>query len=142
MVRAVRPECSGLDHDHPAMCRAVSWLESVQREDGGWGEDCATFEGAPPGQYHESLPSQTAWATLALMAAGRKDSPAVARGIAYLVSAQGEDGNGRRNPLNAVGFPKVFYLRYHGYRQFFPAHGAEPISQSRREHSGKVEYGF
>ncbi|WP_408869405.1 squalene--hopene cyclase [Candidatus Kirkpatrickella diaphorinae] len=133
---------AGLDHDHPAISRAVTWLESVQREDGGWGEDCATFEGAPPGRYHESLPSQTAWATLALMAAGRKDSPAVARGIASLVAAQGEDGEWQEKPFNAVGFPKVFYLRYHGYRQFFPLMALSRYRNLAASNSGKVEYGF
>jgi len=111
---------AGVEPHDPAVRRAVDWLLSVQRPDGGWGEDCASFEGAPPGRYKDSLPSQTAWAVLGLMAAGERDHDSVARGIAYLARTQDKDGEWQEEPYNAVGFPKVFYLRYHGYRMFFP----------------------
>ena len=75
---------AGIAHDDPAMPRAVDWLVSVQRDDGGWGEDEESYGDAPHGRYKESTPSQTAWAVLGLMAAGAADHPAVARGIAYL----------------------------------------------------------
>ena len=104
--------------------RAVEWLVSVQREDGGWGEDCATFEGAEPGRHDESLPSQTGWALLGLMAAQCREHPAVARGIAYLTATQDAQGEWQEQPYNAVGFPRVFYLRYHGYPAVLPADGA------------------
>ena len=111
---------AGLGPEDPAVRRAVDWLVSVQRDDGGWGEDCASFEGAAPGRYKEALPSQTAWALLGLMAAGQRDHPATQRGIASLLRTQDEHGEWQELPYNAVGFPKVFYLRYHGYRMFFP----------------------
>ena len=61
---------AGIPQDDPAVRRAVAWLLSVQREDGGWGEDEETYGDAPHGRYTESTPSQTAWAVLGLMAAG------------------------------------------------------------------------
>ena len=100
----------------------------VQREDGGWGEDEETYRGAPHGRYTESTPSQTAWALLGLMAAGEAEHPAVARGIDYLTATQCEDGGWHELPYNAVGFPRVFYLRYHGYRWYFPLLALAPVS--------------
>ena len=111
---------AGVAPDDPTVQRAVDWLASVQREDGGWGEDAESYADAPHGSYQESTPSQTAWALLGLMAAGAADHPAVARGIAYLMATQRDDGEWTELPYTAVGFPRVFYLRYHGYRAFFP----------------------
>ena len=118
------------------MRRAVDWLVSVQREDGGWGEDEETYGDAPHGRYKESTPSQTAWALLGLMAAGEVEHPAVARGIDYLTATQREDGEWDELPYTAVGFPRVFYLRYHGYRLVFPAAGAGALPQpAARQHA-------
>jgi squalene-hopene/tetraprenyl-beta-curcumene cyclase len=100
--------------------KAVDWLKARQREDGGWGEDCATYWTDRRGEAKASTPSQTAWATLALMAAGEVDSEAVATGIAYLLKAPRDGGQWQETYYNAVGFPKVFYLRYHGYSAYFP----------------------
>ena len=72
------------------------------------------------GEAPYSTASQTAWALLGLMAAGQVEHPAVARGVAYLINSQGGDGNWDEPWYTAVGFPRVFYLRYHGYRAFFP----------------------
>ena len=110
----------GVKHDDPTMRRAVDWLVSKQRPEGGWGEDCDSYDHAPPGEYKQSTPSQTAWALLGLMAAGEVNNPAVARGISYLVDTQKNNGEWEEKPYTAVGFAKVFYLRYHGYRLFFP----------------------
>ena len=129
-------------HDDPMIIRATDWLRSHQRADGGWGEDCASYEGAAPGEYKESLPSQTAWAVLGMMAAGLRDDPAVSRGIAFLGRTQGEDGEWAEEPYNAVGFPKVFYLRYHGYRQFFPLMALSRYRNLEVSNSGRVGYGF
>ena len=84
------------------------------------GESGASYGDAPHGQYKESTPSQTAWAVLGLMAAGETEHPSVTRGLEYLVATQGSDGEWQELPYTAVGFPRVFYLRYHGYRLFFP----------------------
>ncbi|MDO8608319.1 MAG: squalene--hopene cyclase [Phaeospirillum sp.] len=112
---------AGLAHDHPAMRKAVSWLLAKQREDGGWGEDGRSYwTDQPRGEATVSTPSQTAWALLGLMAAGETANPAVARGIDYLIRTRNGEGLWDEQHYTAVGFPRVFYLRYHGYRQFFP----------------------
>ncbi len=112
---------AGLPPDAPEMTKARDWLISIQNEDGGWGEDGTSYkldyrgyENAP------STASQTAWALIGLMAAGAADHPAVARGIDYLVGTQGTDGLWAEERYTATGFPRVFYLRYHGYPKFFP----------------------
>ncbi|HTR16723.1 MAG TPA: squalene--hopene cyclase [Acetobacteraceae bacterium] len=133
---------AGVTADDPAVRRAVEWLVSVQREDGGWGEDEESYADAPHGQFHESTPSQTAWALLGLMAAGEADHPAVARGIAYLGRTQRDDGEWDELPYTAVGFPRVFYLRYHGYRLFFPLLALSRYRNLRQGNSRQVAFGF
>jgi squalene-hopene/tetraprenyl-beta-curcumene cyclase len=112
---------AGLPSTDSRVQRAVQWLISIQNADGGWGEggesyklDYRGYEAAP------STASQTSWALLGLMAAGALDHPAVARGIAYLHATQREHGLWDETRFTATGFPRVFYLRYHGYRKFFP----------------------
>ena len=133
---------AGLPHDDPAIERAVAFLLATQRDDGGWGEDEETYAGAPPGRYKVSTPSHTAWALLGLMAAGRADHPAVARGIAWLAAAQQENGEWVEQPYNAVGFPRVFYLRYHGYKQYFPQLALARFKALRHRNQRRVAYGF
>jgi len=111
----------GIDSAAPEVQRAVDWLLSIQNADGGWGEDATSYKLDYHG--HEPAPStasQTAWALLGLMAGGAVDHPAVARGIAYLTNTQGADGLWAEARYTATGFPRVFYLRYHGYPKFFP----------------------
>jgi squalene-hopene/tetraprenyl-beta-curcumene cyclase len=112
---------AGLDAEAPSMRKAVDWLTSIQNSDGGWGEGGESYQL----DYHgyakaPSTPSQTAWALLGLMAAGQVDHPAVASGIDYLARTQGADGFWDEARFTATGFPRVFYLRYHGYAKFFP----------------------
>ncbi len=133
---------AGISHDDPAVVKAVEWLRSVQGADGGWGEGCESYEGGAHGTYGESLPSQTAWATLGLMAAGRRDDPAVAKGMAWLAEQQDENGEWQEDPYNAVGFPKVFYLRYHGYKQFFPLMALARYRNLESSNSRRVAFGF
>ena len=98
-----------------------NWLVSIQNSDGGWGEDGTSYKLDYRG--HEpaaSTSSQTAWALLGLMASGEIDHPAVARGVQYLSQTQAENGFWAEERFTATGFPRVFYLRYHGYRKFFP----------------------
>jgi squalene-hopene/tetraprenyl-beta-curcumene cyclase len=112
---------AGFEPHHPAIRRAVDWLRLRQRIDGGWGESGETYwpeRRAKP--LDTSTPSQTAWALLALMAAGERNSEAVRRGLDWLVHNQDMDGTWPESHFNAVGFPRVFYLRYHGYPLIFP----------------------
>jgi squalene-hopene/tetraprenyl-beta-curcumene cyclase len=133
---------AAIPQDDPMVRRAVDWLVEKQRPEGGWGEDCASYEGATPGEFTESLPSQTAWAVLGLMAAGEADHVAVVRGIDWLASQQKADGEWEEMPYNAVGFPRVFYLRYHGYRLFFPLMAMARFRNLRQGNSRQVAWGF
>jgi squalene-hopene/tetraprenyl-beta-curcumene cyclase len=112
---------AGVDRDAPQMRKAARWLASIQNADGGWGEDGASYKldyrGYEPAP---STASQTAWALLGLMATGDVDDPAVKRGIDYLLRTQGDDGFWAEQLFTATGFPRVFYLRYHGYPRYFP----------------------
>ncbi|HEY2891877.1 MAG TPA: squalene--hopene cyclase [Dongiaceae bacterium] len=112
---------AGVDHQAPSMRKAVEWLAAIQNADGGWGEDGDSYKLAYKGyEAAPSTASQTAWAVLALMAAGEVKHPSVARGIDYLLTQQGDDGVWNEDRFTATGFPRVFYLRYHGYAKFFP----------------------
>jgi squalene-hopene/tetraprenyl-beta-curcumene cyclase len=112
---------AGLDHQDPAIRKAVEWLATVQNPDGGWGEDAVSYRLDYRGyERSASTASQTAWALLALMAAGEVNHPAVARGIEYLKGTQTEKGLWDEQRYTGTGFPRVFYLRYHGYSKFFP----------------------
>jgi squalene-hopene/tetraprenyl-beta-curcumene cyclase len=133
---------AGIPPDDLAVRRAVDWLVSVQRDDGGWGEDEESYADAAHGRYKTSTPSQTAWALLGLMAVGAADHPAVARGIDHLMATQREDGEWTELPYTAVGFPRVFYLRYHGYRRYFPAMALARYRNVRHGNSQRVAFGF
>jgi squalene-hopene/tetraprenyl-beta-curcumene cyclase len=113
-------ESIGHDMRSPVVRRAVAWLERVQQVGGGWGETCRSYDDPSlAGQGHPTA-SQTAWALLALLAAGEADSPAVRRGIDYLLHTQQPDGNWHEEHFTGTGFPKVFYLKYHLYSLYFP----------------------
>ncbi|MDT8364149.1 MAG: squalene--hopene cyclase [Nitrosomonas sp.] len=110
-----------IDYHHAAVRRAVQWLKSVQRPDGGWGESNDSYlYPRLAGKMQESTSFQTAWALLGLMAAGDTDSQAVRNGINYLITIQQADGLWHELWFTAPGFPKVFYLKYHGYSKYFP----------------------
>ncbi|MEV7611799.1 squalene--hopene cyclase [Streptomyces sp. NPDC089799] len=112
---------AGIPGSHPAVRHAVAWLESVQNDDGGWGEDQRSYR--DPERWAgrgDSTPSQTAWALLALLAAGERDGKAVERGIGYLVDTQQEDGSWDEPHFTGTGFPWDFSINYHLYRQVFP----------------------
>ncbi len=110
------------DRHHISVQRAVKWLKSVQRNDGGWGETNDSYLDADlAGRFAEtSTAFQTAWAVLGLMAAGEVHSDSVRQGINYLLSHQSSDHLWEEPWFTAPGFPRVFYLRYHGYSKFFP----------------------
>lgn len=109
-----------VDPHSPAIRRAVSWLKRCQRGDGSWGEsNDSYFDPLLAGQDVCPGAAQTAWALLALMAAGEGCSDAVARGVDWLIRNQ-IDGTWHDPGFNAPGFPRVFYLKYHGYSLYFP----------------------
>ncbi len=103
----------------PHMQRATDWIKSVQNLDGGWGESCVSYAKNKYVQA-ESTPSQTAWALLALAAGGDRGSENLTRGVRYLVNTQKPDGTWDETLATGTGFPGVFYLSYHMYRQYFP----------------------
>jgi len=114
-------EKAGHRRDQAHIHRAVTWIKSVQRPDGGWGEDCDTyFYPERAGRGYASTPFHTAWSMLGLMAAGEVDSFQLRRGAEYLMRTQQADGLWKDEWFNAPGFPRVFYLKYHGYAKYFP----------------------
>ncbi len=134
---------AGVDPATPMVRRAVDWLVSKQRTDGGWGEDGASYvPGKPKGEGKESTPAQTAWALMGLMAAGELDHPAVARGVRFLMDARNDEGLWNEELYTAVGFPKVFYLRYHGYRRYFPLWALARYRNLRRSNTKAVVHGM
>ena len=112
--------------------RAGEWLRSIQNSDGGWGESCAAYD---EGTYVEapSAPSQTAWAILGLIAGGDTTSISVADGIEHLVGTQQEDGSWKEDLATGTGFPRVFYLSYHMYRNSFPLLALNTYLKAREE---------
>jgi squalene-hopene/tetraprenyl-beta-curcumene cyclase len=114
-------EEAGIGGEHEAVRRAAGWLKSVQRVDGGWGEGCDTyFELTKRGRGKRSTSFHTAWALLGLMSSGEVRSDSVRRGIDFLLRTQQSNGLWSDPEFNAPGFPRVFYLKYHGYDKYFP----------------------
>ena len=134
---------AGVAPESAVVRKAVDWLLRTQNPDGGWGEDGTSYkldyrgyEAAP------STPSQTAWALLGLMAAGEVEHAAVGRGIAYLAENQGADGLWSEQRYTATGFPRVFYLRYHGYPRFFPLWAMARYRNLKSGNSRVVSFGM
>ena len=133
----------GLDASSPMVRKAADWLIRIQNPDGGWGENCESYKLDYRGyEPHPSGASQTAWALLGLMAAGEADHPAVTRGVAWLKARQGDDGFWPEDHYTGGGFPRVFYLRYHGYSKFFPLWALARYRNLRRSNERRVAYGM
>ena len=127
--------------------RSIQWILSMQRIDGGWGESCESYWSTNENKinkinFNVSLPSQTAWALLALMAAGKHDSEAVARGIKYLIDTCKSNGDWHEEHFNAVGFPRVFFLRYHGYSLYFPLLALARYRNLKKNQPNQQVYGL
>jgi squalene-hopene/tetraprenyl-beta-curcumene cyclase len=132
-----------VDPQSPEIRKAVDWLVRIQNEDGGWGEDGSSYKLDYKGyEKAPSTPSQTAWAVLGLMAAGEVDHPAVARGIDYLKRTQNDKGLWDEARFTAVGFPRIFHLRYHGYAKFFPVWALARYRNLKNANSPSVAFGM
>ena len=110
----------GEDTRKPYIRKSIAWLISRQQDDGGWGEDCITYWPHRKNTVKASMPSQTAWAVLALIAVGEIEGGAIEKGISYLIKKRDKRLGWEDEYFNAVGFPRVFYLKYHGYSLYFP----------------------
>jgi squalene-hopene/tetraprenyl-beta-curcumene cyclase len=134
---------AGVAPSAPIVRKATDWLVAIQNADGGWGEGCDSYKldyhgyGAAP-----SASSQTAWALLGLMAAGETDHPAVERGIAWLAAHQDASGAWPEDAYTGGGFPRVFYLRYHGYSKIFPLWALARYRNLKRSNAGRVAFGM
>lgn len=138
---------AGLPHSHPAMRRAVAWLLERQNEDGGWGEDGMSYpaRGGTRPDASEAAPSsasQTAWGMLALMAAGEAGHEAVQRAADWLMERQTADGDWPEEDYTGTGFPRVFYLRYHGYRRIFPLWALARLRNLSASNTKRVSFGL
>ena len=117
--------------------RAAAWLRSVQNSDGGYGETCASYDDESQKALGLSTPSQTAWALIGLMAAGDQKEPCVERAVDFLLNRQNADGSWDEDEPTGTGFPRVFYLKYHLYRNSFPVYA---LGRYRNMLEGRSEY--
>ena len=113
-------ESMGVEHNEPYVQQAAEWLRMVQNPDGGWGETLGSYDDPNLRGIGPSTASQTSWAILGLLSAGDTRSDAVHRGIAWLLKSQRRDGSWWERPYTGTGFPKVFYLKYNMYAEYFP----------------------
>lgn len=123
----------GEDMQAPYVRRAVKWLLDHQQADGGWGETCKSYDDPSLRGTGKTTASQTAWAVHALVAAGEAAHPAVRRGVEWLLSRQNGDGTWTEDEYTGTGFPKVFYLKYHWYRIYFPLLALAEYRNHRRQ---------
>jgi squalene-hopene/tetraprenyl-beta-curcumene cyclase len=113
-------EAMGIDHHEPYVQQAAEWIRMVQNPDGGWGETCGSYDNSNTKGVGPSTPSQTAWAVMGLLAAADTRSESLARAVIYLLQTQKKDGSWDETWYTGTGFPRVFYLMYHMYRDYFP----------------------
>ena len=134
---------AGIAREQPMVARAIEWLNAIQNPDGGWGESCDSYALDRTGhQPAPSTASQTAWALLGLMAVGETKSAQVARGIEWLIAHQEPDGMWGQELYTGGGFPRVFYLRYHGYPRYFPLWALARFRNLDRANSDRTAWGM
>jgi squalene-hopene/tetraprenyl-beta-curcumene cyclase len=134
---------AGVDRSAPEIRKAVAWLLAIQNPDGGWGEDVTSYKLDYRGyEIGPSLASQTAWALLALLAAGEMENAAVENGIAFLMRTQNTNGLWSEDHYTGTGFPRVFYLRYHGYAKFFPLWALGRYRDMKASNTRSIRFGM
>ncbi|MEM7177523.1 MAG: squalene--hopene cyclase [Pseudomonadota bacterium] len=135
---------AGEDMSQPYIRKAVTWLKGRQQPDGGWGEGLESYEDWGAGFARNSTPSQTAWALLALMSAGEVESDAVTQGVDWLRQAPTDEDGPRwqEKHWTGTGFPKVFYLKYHGYPAFFPLWAMGRYDRLMESNDREVKWGI
>jgi squalene-hopene/tetraprenyl-beta-curcumene cyclase len=129
-------ETLGLQKDEHCQ-RAVSWLRAVQNSDGGFGESCSSYDDPQLKARQHSTASQTAWALIGLLAAGETTEPAVKQAVSYLLNQQRDNGAWPETAFTGTGFPRVFYLKYHLYRNVFPLYA---LARYRNLQEGAPEF--
>jgi len=138
-------EAIGMDHHEPCIQQAAEWLRMMQNPDGGWGETCGSYDDPNTKGVGPSTASQTAWAVMGLLAANDIRSDSLQRGIAYLLKTQRRDGSWDEAWYTGTGFPRVFYLMYYMYRQYFPLIAltayakASAVSQEEQLRTARIE---
>lgn len=110
----------GVSAQDPRIRAAAQWLKAHQQAEGGWGETALSYDRPELCGQGVATASQSAWALMGLMSAGEVHSDAVRRGVEYLLSTQQADGSWEEDEFTGTGFPRVFYLKYHLYRIYFP----------------------
>jgi squalene-hopene/tetraprenyl-beta-curcumene cyclase len=132
----------GEDPHEAYIQQGAEWLRMVQNADGGWGETCGSYDDPNTKGVGPSTASQTAWAVLGLLAAGDTRSDSLARGIAFLLRTQLRNGNWDEPYCTGTGFPRVFYLKYHLYRTYFPLLAlisyAKAMAEAERDLAGAM----
>lgn len=135
-------KASGEDMKQPYIQKAVSWLKAQQREDGGWGEGLETYEPSLKGYGIQSTASQTAWALMGLMSADAVEDKAVQQGVAYLAHAPKDGARWDEKYWSGTGFPRVFYLKYHGYAAYFPLWAVARYQNLMASNDRQVKWGI
>lgn len=133
---------AGEDMSQPYVQKAVQWLKAQQREDGGWGEGLETYDVSQKGYAEASTASQTAWALMGLMSADAVEDEAVQKGVTYLTHAPKDGARWDEQNWSGTGFPRVFYLKYHGYASYFPLWAVARYQNLMASNDREVKWGL
>ncbi|MEO1067266.1 MAG: squalene--hopene cyclase [Pseudomonadota bacterium] len=135
-------KAAGEDMSQPYVQKSVAWLKAQQREDGGWGEGLETYNAEQKGYSEMSTASQTAWALMGLMSADAVEDDAVKNGVTYLTQAPKEGARWDEKYWSGTGFPRVFYLKYHGYAAYFPLWAVARYQNLMQSNDRQVKWGL